>query len=61
MKNRLKGHHLGTVDNIKGAVTEVLNGLTEEDFQRCFLEWGNRWKRCVASQGTDFEGDHIQL
>jgi transposase len=38
MKNRLKGHHFGTVDNIKGAATEVLNGLMEEDFQRCFLE-----------------------
>jgi hypothetical protein len=27
MKNRLKGHHFGTVNNIKGATTEVLNGL----------------------------------
>jgi hypothetical protein len=61
IKHRLKGHHFATVDNIKGAAAEVLNGLTEEDFQRCFLESGNRWKRCMVSQGAYFGGDHIHL
>jgi hypothetical protein len=57
----LKGHHFGTLTNVQTAATQALNTLTVEDFQGCYEEWKNRWERCMHSQGSYFEGDHINL
>lgn len=61
LKNHLKGHHFGTLENIKKAVTEKLKEIPVSEYQHCFEEWKQRFKRCVASQGNYFEGDRVDL
>jgi len=59
LKFHLKGHHLGTVDNIQKVVTDQLRALPHEDFQHCYREWKQRLRRCVASEANYFEGDKV--
>ena len=61
LKFHLKGRAFGTMDNIQRVVTEQLWTHLHEDFQRCYLEWVQRFRRCVASQGNYFEGDNVYL
>lgn len=61
LKNHLKGTHFGTLANIQKAVTDQLKAIPESEFQRCYDNWKNRLERCVASQGSYFEGDSIVL
>ena len=56
MKTHLKGTHYGSVENVQKAVTEVLNGLTLEDYQECFKSWERRWTRCIELEGDYCEG-----
>ena len=42
-----------TTEEIKEAVTKVIDTLTPEDFQK-FLE---RYNKCIAAEGDYFEGD----
>jgi len=60
LKFHLKGHHLGTVDNIKKVVTEQLRALPHEHVQHCCWQW-ERLRRCVASEGNYFEGYKVDL
>lgn len=61
LKSCLKGHHFGTIENIKKNVTDQLKDIPVSDFQHCYEEWENRMKRCVASQGNYFEGDRVHV
>ena len=42
-----------TIEEMKEAVTKVIDTLTQEDFQK-LLE---RYKNCIAAGGDYFEGD----
>jgi len=59
LKSKLKGHHFGTMENIQRIVTDVLNTLTENDFQYCFDQCKKRWNHCVTSEESYFEGDKV--
>ena len=61
LKNHLKGRHFGTLDNIQKRVTDELKGIPAEAFQHCYEQWKQRLRRCVAAQGTYFEGDNLNL
>ena len=61
LKFHLKGRHFGTVENIEKAVTDQLKVIPVSDYQRCYEEWEQRLRRCVASQGNYFEGDKLDL
>jgi len=61
LKFHLKGHHFWTVENIEKAVTDQLKAIPASDYQRCYEEWEQRLRRCVASQGNYFEGDKLEL
>jgi histone-lysine N-methyltransferase SETMAR len=61
LKNHLKGHHFGTLDNIQKSVTDELKGIPAEAFQHCYEQWKQRHCRCVAAQGNYFEGDNLDL
>lgn len=61
LKETLKGHHFGTIENIKQNVTNHLKDIPVSEFEHCYDEWKNRMKRCVASQGNYFEGDRVCL
>lgn len=41
MKQQLKDHHYGTVENVQKAAMHVLNNLTRQDFQNYCQKWQN--------------------
>ncbi|GFT40618.1 putative transposase [Trichonephila clavipes] len=61
LKNHLKEHHFGTLENIQTAVTDQLKAIPISEFHQCFEEWKKRLQRCVASEGSYFEGDNVEL
>ncbi|GFT83953.1 HTH_48 domain-containing protein [Trichonephila clavipes] len=61
LTNHLKGHHFGTLENIQTAVTDQLKAIPTSEFHQCYEEWKKRLQRCVASEGSYFEGDNVEL
>ncbi|GFU23241.1 uncharacterized protein TNCV_3396021 [Trichonephila clavipes] len=61
LKNHLKGHHFGTLENIQTTVTDQLKAIPICEFHQCYEEWKKRLQRCVASEGSYFEGDNVEL
>ena len=54
---KLRGCRYETIEEMKEAVTKVIDMLTQEDFRRAFqnlLEWYNK---CIAGGGDYFKGD----
>ena len=54
---KLRGCCYETIDEMKEAVTKVIDTLTQEDFDGAFqklLEWYNK---CIAAGGDYIEGD----
>ena len=54
---KLRGYQYETIEEMKEAVTKVIDTLTQEDFHGAFqklLEWYNK---CIAAGGDYFEGD----
>jgi len=49
------------VENIEKAVTEQLKAIPVSDYQRCYEDWEQRLRRCVAFQGNYFEEDKLDL
>ena len=57
LKEKLRGCRYETIEEMKEAVTKVIDTLTQEDFHGAFqklLEWYNK---CIAVGGDYFEGD----
>ena len=50
---KLRGCRYETIDEMKVAVTKVIDTLAQEDFQM-LLE---RYNKCIAAGGDYFEGD----
>ena len=42
---------------MKGAVTKVIETLTQEDFYGAFQRWLERYNKWIAAGGDYFEGD----
>ncbi|GFW79456.1 putative mariner transposase [Trichonephila clavipes] len=61
LKNHPKGQHFGTKENIQTAVTDQLKAIPISEFHQCYEEWKKRLQRCVASEGSYFEGDNVEL
>ncbi|KAJ8940439.1 hypothetical protein NQ318_007139 [Aromia moschata] len=55
----LKGTRFESVEAVKAKATEVLNQLTEADFQLCFQQWKSRMERCRDRQGEYIEGEKV--
>ena len=53
---KLRGCHYETIEEMKEAVTKVINMLTQEDFHGAFQKLLERYK-CIAAGGDYFEGD----
>ena len=53
---KLTGCLYGTIEEMKEAVTKVIDTLTEEDFHVAFEKLLERYK-CIAAGGDYFEGD----
>ena len=55
--SKLRGCRYEIIEEMKEAVTKVIDMLTQEDFHGIFqklLEWYNKW---IAAGGDHFEGD----
>ena len=54
---KLRGCRYETIEDMKEAVTKVIDTLTQEDFDRAFQKLLERYNKCIAAGGDYFEGD----
>ena len=53
---RLRGCHYETTEEMKEAVTKVIDTLTQEDFHGAFQKLLEQYNKCIAAGGDYFEG-----
>ena len=54
---KLKGCRYETIEEMKEAVTKVIDTLTQEDFHGAFQKLSKRSNKCIAAGGDYLEGD----
>ena len=54
---KLRGCHYETIEEMKEAVTIVIDKLTQEDFHGAFKKLLERYSTCITAGGDYFEGD----
>ena len=54
---KLRGCRYETIEEMKEAVTKVIDRLTQEDIHGNFLKLLERYNKCIAAEGDYFEGD----
>ena len=57
LKERLRGCRYETIEEMKEAVTKVIDMLTQEDFHGASQKLLQRYNKCIAAGGDYFEGD----
>ena len=53
----LRGCRYETIEEMKEAVTKVIDTLTQEDINGAFQKLLERHNKCIAAGGNCFEGD----
>ncbi len=61
VKKHLRGRHFGTLVELQTEIKRIFKGITEDMFDDCFKQLAVRWKKCVASYGTYFEGCGVEV
>ena len=51
---KLRGYRCETVEEMKEAVTKVIDTLTQEDFHGAFQRFLERYNKCIAAGGDYF-------
>ena len=54
---KLTGCCYETIEEIKEAVTKIIDTLTQEDFHGAFQKLLSGYNKCIATGGNYFEGD----
>ena len=54
---KLRGSRYETSEEMKKAVTKVIDRLTQEDFHGTFQKLLERYNKCIAAGGDYYEGD----
>ena len=54
---KLRGCRYETIEEMKEAVTKVIDTITQEDFHGAFQKLLERYNKCIAAGGDYFEGD----
>ena len=54
---KLRGCRYETIEEMKEAVTKVIDTLTQENFHVAFQKLLERYNKCIAAGGDYFEGD----
>ena len=54
---KLRGCRYERIEEMKEAVTKVIDTLTQEDFHGAFQKLLERYKKCIAAVGDYFEVD----
>ena len=57
LKGKLRGCRYETIEEMKEAVTKVIDTLTQEDFHGALQKLLERYNKCIAAEGYYFEGD----
>ena len=55
---KLRGFRYETIEEMKEAVTKVIDTLTEEDFHGALEKLLERYNKCIAAGGDYFEEDY---
>ena len=53
----LTGYHYETIEEMKEAVTKVIDTLAQEDFHGAFQKFLERYNKWIVAGGDNFEGD----
>ena len=56
---KLRGCRYERIEEMKEAVTKVIDTLTQEDFHEAFQRLLERYKKCIAAGGDYFEGVNV--
>ena len=54
----LRGYRYETIEEMKEAVTKVIDTLIQEDFREAFQKLLEGYNKCIAAEGDYFEGDY---
>ena len=54
---KLRGCRNETIEEMKEALTKVIDTLTQEDFHEAFQKLLEQYNKWIASRGDYFEGD----
>ena len=54
---KLRGCHHERIEEMKEAVTKVIDTLTQEDFDEAFQKLLEQYNKCIAAGGDYFEGN----
>ena len=54
---KLRGYRYETIEEMKEAVTKVIDMLTQEDIHGTFQKLLEQYNKCIAAGGDYFEGD----
>ena len=54
---KLRGCRYETIEELKEAVTKIIDTLTQEDFHGAFQKLLERYNKCITAGGDYFEGD----
>ena len=54
---KLRGCRYETIEEMKEAVTKVIDTLTQEDYHGAFQKLLERFNKCIVAGGDYFEGD----
>ena len=57
LKEKLRGCCYETIEEMKEAVTKVINMLTQEDFHGAFQKLLEQYNKFIAARGDYFKGD----
>ena len=57
LKEKLRGCRYETIEEMKEAVTKVIDMLTQEDFHGAFQKLLELYNKCIEAGGDYFEGD----
>ena len=54
---KLRGCRYETIEEMKEAVTKIIDMFAQENFHGAFLKFLERYYKCIAARGDYFEGD----
>ena len=55
--SKLRGCRYETIEEMKEAVSKVIDTLTQEDFHEASTKLLERYNKCISAGGDYFEGD----
>ncbi len=58
LKEKHRGCRYETIEEMKEAVTKIIDTLTHENFHGAFQKMLERYNKCIAAGGDLFEGDY---